>query len=56
MVIYSLRGVYCDIVCISARNKKLVKNGKRFGLITPINVLSLVVACAEKETALDYLC
>ncbi len=56
MLFDALRGVYGNIVCISARNKKLVKNGKRFGIITPIYVLSLVVACAEKETSIDYLC
>ncbi len=35
--------------------KKLVKNGKRFGIVTPINVLPIVVAYAEKKTSIDYL-
>ncbi len=56
MLFNALRGVYGNIVCISARNKNLDKNGKRFGIITLINVLSLVVACAEMKTSIDYLC
>ncbi len=35
--------------------QKLVKNGKRFLIVTPINILSVVVACAEKKSAIDFL-